>query len=95
MRRVVDMARLPGGDLVSKGLADLLRGDLSAEALLALIGRPRLVGLGVEVPARDVPLPEHALYELLARDDVDSTHGRYNALLRRLVRFERALACAS
>jgi hypothetical protein len=34
--------------------------------------------------------PERRLYALLARDDADSAHGRYNALIRRLVRFERA-----
>jgi hypothetical protein len=30
------------------------------------------------------------LYALLARDDAPSAHGRYNALIRRLVSFERA-----
>jgi hypothetical protein len=35
---------------------------------------------------------EHRLYELLSRTDSDSAHSRYNALIRRLVSFERALA---
>jgi hypothetical protein len=35
------------------------------------------------------------LYALLAADDSDSAHGRYNALVRRLVSFERALSCAT
>jgi len=35
------------------------------------------------------------LYALLARDNPDAAHSRYNALIRRLVSFERALACAS
>ena len=39
--------------------------------------------------------PEHRLYALLARDDPEAAHSRYNALVRRLVSFERALACAS
>jgi hypothetical protein len=30
------------------------------------------------------------LYALLARDDAAAAHGRYNALIRRLVSFERA-----
>ena len=55
-----------------------------------LIGAPRLRGLGIEVPAAAVPNPEHALYDLLAREDEDSAHSRYNALIRRLVSFERA-----
>jgi hypothetical protein len=37
--------------------------------------------------------PEHRLYLRLAADDSDSAHSRYNALIRRLVSFERALAC--
>ena len=39
--------------------------------------------------------PEHRLYDILARDEPDSAHSRYNALIRRLVSFERALECAS
>jgi hypothetical protein len=31
---------------------------------------------------------------MLAADDPDRAHGRYNALVHRLVSFERALACA-
>jgi hypothetical protein len=37
--------------------------------------------------------PEHRLYERLAREDPDSAHSRYNALLRRLTGFESALEC--
>jgi hypothetical protein len=33
------------------------------------------------------------LYALLAEDDADSAHVRYNALIRRFVSFERAHAC--
>jgi hypothetical protein len=39
--------------------------------------------------------PEHRLYELLAADDSDAAHSRYNALIRQLVSFERALECAA
>jgi hypothetical protein len=31
---------------------------------------------------------------LLTRDNPDGAHAQYNALVRRLVSFERALACA-
>jgi hypothetical protein len=65
---------LPGGDLVSQGLADLREGRESVAALLVSIGAPRLRTLGVQVPPT-VEEPEHRLYE------------------RRLVSFERALAC--
>ena len=54
-------------------------------------GRPRLEGLGVEVP-RPVPdEPEHRLYDLLAAKAPDDAHSQYNALIRRLVSFEHAL----
>jgi hypothetical protein len=39
--------------------------------------------------------PEHRLYDLLRERDPDAAHGRYNALVRRLVSFERALACVA
>ena len=85
---------LPGADLVAKGLADLGEGLGSIEALLVSIGAPRLGRLGVQVPG---PLedPEHRLWRALARDDPDAAHARYNALVRRLVSFEDALACAA
>ena len=61
-------------------------------ALLVSIGAPRLSGLGLAITA---PLPdaEHRLYALLAREHADAAHSRYNALVRRLVSFERAATC--
>ena len=82
---------LPGADLVRAGLRDLANGEESVEALLVLIGAPRLRDLGVDVP--DTVLPEHRLYGKLAADDDDTAHSRYNALLRRLISFERAAEC--
>jgi len=86
--------RLPGGDLIEEGLEDLRAGRESAAALLVSIGAPRLRRLGLDVPA-PFPRPEHRLYALLARSDPDSAHARYNALLRRLVSYERAYRCAA
>lgn len=88
-----DWHAIPGGDLVSRGLEDLRAGKLSAEALLVAIGGPRLRRLGIPVP--DVDAPEHRLYDLLAERDSDAAHSQYNALIRRLVSFERALECES
>lgn len=87
------LADLPGGDLVKAGIADLEAKTESVPALLVAVGAPRLTALGLSIPATP-PNPEHRLYALLARDDPDSAHGKYNALIRRLVSFERALACA-
>jgi hypothetical protein len=83
---------LPGQDLIDTGLADLARGAETVPALVVSIGAPRLRALGLEVPATR-PGPEHRLYARLAEADSDAAHSRYNALIRRLVSFERALAC--
>jgi hypothetical protein len=96
--RPVDIIRivqddLPGKDLIEQGLDDLAAGAETAAALLVSIGAPRLRQLGLTV-ADPIPGSEHRLYELLSRADPDSAHSRYNALIRRLVSFERALACA-
>jgi hypothetical protein len=84
---------LPGGELVEKGLSDLAAGRETVEALLVSIGARRLRRLGFEVPS---PLaePEERLYLLLAHGDPEGAHSRYNALLRRLVSFERAAESA-
>ena len=74
-------------------MADLQAGVESVPALLVAIGRPRLAALGLPVP-RGPARPEHRLYALLASDDPDAAHARYNALIRRLVCFARAYACA-
>lgn len=79
--------------MIEAGLADLEHGRDSIPALLVSVGAPRLRRLGVAIP-RTIPSPELRLYELLARNDPDAAHGRYNALIRRLVSFERAAECA-
>jgi hypothetical protein len=89
----VEIAGLPGADLIAAGLADLARSIESVPALLIQIGAPRLRMLGLDVPVV-APGAERRLYLRLAREHPASAHGRYNALVRRLVSFERALACA-
>jgi hypothetical protein len=83
----------PGQDLVEKGMADLTNGLKTVESLLVEIGGPRLRRLGYDVPDNGGELPEHQLYLLLAAENPDSAHSRYNALIRRLVSFERAAGC--
>jgi hypothetical protein len=87
------VARLPGEDLVQRGLDDLAAGVESVESLLVSIGAPRLMGLGVAVE-NPFPSPEHRLYALLSAEESTSAHSRYNALIRRLVSYERAAECA-
>ena len=93
---------LPGAELVHAGIEALQavargeRDDFSQEALLVAIGAKRLRAAGLALP--DVPRwpkqPELALYETI-RDAHSDAHSRYNALIRRLVSFERALEARS
>jgi hypothetical protein len=86
------VTRLPGEEIVLAGIADLGCREATVAALLVSIGAPRLGRLGIEVPAV-FDRPEERLYELLAAEDQASAHGRYNALVRLLVSFERAAGC--
>jgi hypothetical protein len=52
------------------------------------IGAPRLRQAGLDIPV-GFPSPEHRLYQRLAAEDADSAQSGYNALIGRLVSFER------
>ena len=58
------------------------------------IGAERLKSVGIDIHS-PLPSPEKRLYGLLAAEHGDAAHSRYNALIRRLVSFERAAECAS
>ena len=90
----MEFAALPGGSLVEEGLADLARGRETVAALLVAIGAARLRRAGLAVPESGFDDPEHRLYGLLEREGSDAAHSRYNALVRTLVSFERAVECA-
>jgi hypothetical protein len=84
---------LPGADLIRRGIEDLEQGRVTSEALLVSIGAPRLRGAGLDLPPT-LPDSDHRLYRLLAERHGNDAHSQYNALIRRLVSFERALECA-
>lgn len=84
---------LPGGDLISAGLRDVNEGRETIPSLLVSIGASRLRRAGIMVP-HPFASPESRLYELLREEVSDGAHSRYNALIRRLVSFERAAECA-
>jgi len=84
---------LPGADLIREGLRDLAAGVESISSLLVLVGAPRLRRIGFDVPDDTPFLPEDRLYAKLAAEDSDTAHSRYNALIRKLVSFERAAEC--
>jgi hypothetical protein len=84
---------LPGAELIDRGIRDLDERVESVESLLVSIGAPRLRRLGLAVP-QPFEGPERRLYELLRGQYGDAAHSRYNALVRRLVSFERAFGRA-
>jgi hypothetical protein len=87
------MDSLPGSDLIVAGIRDLESEKETLAALLVAIGAPKLRSLGFELPP-DLPSnPEHRLYDLLSASEPNSAHSKYNALIRRLVSFERAISC--
>ena len=84
----------PGEDLVVQGIADLAAGRETISSLLVSIGAPRLRSIGLDIPPSTFPSPEHRLYRHLSAIDPEGAHSQYNALIRRLVSYERAAECA-
>lgn len=84
---------LPGSDLINSGIRALDRRETTVESLLVSMASERLASLGILTP-EPLPDPEMSLYRLLVAAHGDAAHGRYNALVRRLVSFHRAAACA-
>jgi hypothetical protein len=89
---VMRNADLPGADLIDAGLADLANRTESDESLLVSMAAPRLRALGFDVP-EPFPDAELRLYGRLSVRHGAAAHARYNALVRRLVSFQRAAAC--
>ena len=83
----------PGEDIIEQGLADLADGKETIPALLVSIGAPRLRRAGFHIPQNTIASPEDRLYLTLAAENSDAAHSRYNAWIRRLVSYERALQC--
>lgn len=84
----------PGEDLIQQGIHDLAQGLETIPALLVSIGAPRLRRLALPIPTQVFPSPELRLYEKLKQSNPNASHSQYNALIRRLVSYERAAECA-
>ena len=84
---------LPGADLVARGIRALRGGEATIEALLVCVGASRLRAAGLDVPPAPQlrHSPELSLYLAIVAEHPRDAHSRYNALIRRLVSFERAL----
>lgn len=87
------MCGLPGEKTIRDGLRDLELGKETIASLLIAIGRPRLNGLGLAINLQNrMPAsPEFQLYQLLCEKHGNEAHAQYNAWLRQLISFERAL----
>jgi hypothetical protein len=81
---------LPGHEIFSAGVADLHAGRWTEAGLLVSLARTRLIDAGLDVPHAPTDRPSHELYDLLHEQSPATAHGRYNALLRRIVSFARA-----
>jgi hypothetical protein len=84
---------LPGEEFVRQGVDDLAAGRQTVVSLLVSIGASRLRAAGLKV-SPPIPEADHLLYAMLAREHGNDAHSRYNALVAKLVSFERALECA-
>ncbi len=90
---MADLEGLPGAELVRRGLEDLSRTPLSAEALTLSIASTRLRRLGIELP-EEAMFPtdrELALYALLCEDGKNDPYFRFNSMKRALDSFVEAL----
>lgn len=81
---------MPGWELVSEGLRDIELGRRTVASAAVQLASSRLSALGIEVQLSSGRQPSHELYELLAAQDPDGAHSRYNAVVRRLASFARA-----
>ena len=91
-------AHIPGHEFLNKGLRDLAAGQQTEEALLVLIGAPRLRSLLPEAALGAMALsdtPEHLLFTKLEDRLGRGAHSAYNALIRRLVSAENALSSSA
>ena len=88
-----EIMQLPGGDKMLQGLQDWRAGRTTINSCLVVIafGKFRAAGLvSGEAPFAEAEL---VLYDLLKKEG-HNAYGRYNALIRELVSFGRALARA-
>lgn len=87
------LERLPGSELILQGVEDVAAHRSTIAGELVKIGSPRLkaCGIKVDVTPEDALDADRRLYRLLATLHGNAAHSQYNALIRQLVSFERAL----
>jgi hypothetical protein len=87
---------LPGVEFIVQGIDDLRRGIDSVPAYLVAVGAGRLAER-IDLPKNVVmpERPERHLYRRLCEQHGNEAYGQYNAHLRRLTSFFRALEVRS
>src|SRR5262245_1002119 len=87
---------VPGGEIIDRGLDDLVAGRESVESLAVSLAAPRLRREGVPLPPLPTQVARNAdvgLYRLLERTHGDDlAHPRYLAYFRQLASFADALS---
>lgn len=75
------------------GIEDLRQALDTVDAAAVLLARSRLIAAGLDVPDGLVgnDEPSHRLYRLLGQAEIPDPYSRYNAILRRVDSFARAL----
>lgn len=84
---------LPGAEIVLPGLEDLRHGRDTIDAASVLVASRRLESAGLKVPSGSGAEgePGHHVFRLLVESGIADPHSRYNAILRRIGSFARAL----
>ena len=95
MISALDWTRLPGAEIIRPGLSNLAANRVTVESLLIEIAPERLRGPGIEVPPIPAATsdPEYRLFRLLEVEHGLGAHSQFNAWVRRLDSFCRALEC--
>ena len=89
----MNIEKFPGAELILEGLKDVAADRITPSACAIAIALPRLSKVGLvdrALLAKQIPEPERTLYRLLDEQG-EGAYARYNAFLRRLIRFEHAL----
>ena len=87
------IADLPGAELIAEGLRDVAAGRETVASELVKIGSPRLreCGIEIDVTHEQALNADRQLYRILSATHGNAAHSQFNAWIRQLVSFERAL----
>ncbi len=91
--RVAALEVLPGAEIALAGIEDLAAGRDTLDSAAVLIAARRLRASGLDVPEGPTSReqPGHVLYRKLVDSGTPDPYSRYNAILRRVDSFARAL----